>query len=398
MGVCLTALTACSPHPAGSFDSGVQADAAPLPFDAGQCGQPGLPCCEEGLCQEGATCSGGSCIQNGSGRIGTSCSTDTDCESGLCLALANGMRACTTSCSGDGGCLAGWTCGALPGRSILGCRCTPLAAVTCDGKDDLCDGTIDEEPAADEWCQADGGPTLVCQSGACECGLTCDSTCVDPMTDPANCGGCGQPCAAPTSACVGGACTCPDSEQLCDGGCVDVTSDFESCGQCGLECVANGTQQCAGSQCVVDDEWMSWLTPPDSPPTSTFVVSADGETTTDLTTGLVWERWLPREPCPSDDPINCTWASASAYCASFSRDGLTGWRLPTVVELLSIIDYSQAVPALDVDAFPTNSRATWFWTSTSYAGEGGYAWVVELGIGTTDVLRSNFLALVKCVR
>lgn len=65
-----------------------------------------------------------------------------------------------------------------------------------------------------------------CQDGICQCPageIACGGRCIDPDTDPANCGGCGQAC-ADGQPCVNGACSgCPaGQEELDNGSCAEV--------------------------------------------------------------------------------------------------------------------------------------------------------------------------------
>ena len=97
-----------------------------------------------------------------------------------------------------------------------------------------------------------------------------------------------------------------------------------------------------------------------------------------------------------------TWAAAKTYCAGVgSTLGGTGWRLPTIKELQSLLDYTQtAAPLIDSTAFPGTSAsgaASFFWSSTP--GASSFAW--ELGFnsggrsGTSNVADTN---AVRCVR
>ena len=72
-------------------------------------------------------------------------------------------------------------------------------------------------------------------SRPCPPGDTCDGTCVDRQSDPANCGGCNAACPEGV-ACVAGACACPGAQEVCAGECTDVQSDFMNCGACGKVC------------------------------------------------------------------------------------------------------------------------------------------------------------------
>ena len=81
-----------------------------------------------------------------------------------------------------------------------------------------------------------------CSEGACvaQCpaGTTlCGGTCVDLLSDPLNCGGCGNAC-GDNQICTGGACvTCtPPDQTACDNRCVNIHTDSQNCGGCGINC------------------------------------------------------------------------------------------------------------------------------------------------------------------
>jgi hypothetical protein len=71
-------------------------------------------------------------------------------------------------------------------------------------------------------------------------------------------------------------------------------------------------------------------------PVGRYIV-ANG-TVTDMKTHLVWQQ--------RDDGMTRTWDSAGTYCAGLSLDG-EGWRLPTIKELQTIVDYSKTNPSID---------------------------------------------------
>ena len=82
----------------------------------------------------------------------------------------------------------------------------------------------------------------VCGNGFCQMGCapgqqSCFGQCVDVFSDPFNCGGCGIVCSAGDS-CQMGACMnpCGPGNQLCNGVCVDSQNDPSNCGSCGNVC------------------------------------------------------------------------------------------------------------------------------------------------------------------
>lgn len=78
--------------------------------------------------------------------------------------------------------------------------------------------------------------------------IPCHDMCVNPLSDSANCGGCGAAC-APTDACVMGICMppplCPPGWLQCGGNCVDAMTDPMNCGACGHVC----TTYCMNGVC-----------------------------------------------------------------------------------------------------------------------------------------------------
>jgi len=146
----------------------------------------------------------------------------------------------------------------------------------------------------------------------------------------------------------------------------------DGCGgllQCGT-CIA--PQVCGSNgQCVtpVDYEWARWPVPPESPTNYTIGI----DTVTDNVTGLIWQRAMP-------SPVS-SWADAVTYCAGLVLDGKTGWRLPTLIELLSIVDSgTTTAPAINTTAFPGHPTKP-YWSSTLYAGSSGTTWYVSFDWG-----------------
>ena len=95
----------------------------------------------------------------------------------------------------------------------------------------------------------DTGDTPTCSSGQ----ISCNAECVDPLTNPLHCGGCGHAC--PTGQlCSGGVCVTSCSPPLvaCSGSCVDTQTNADHCGRCGNACpgAVNADGACEGGVCV----------------------------------------------------------------------------------------------------------------------------------------------------
>ncbi|MBI4821121.1 MAG: DUF1566 domain-containing protein [Deltaproteobacteria bacterium] len=105
-------------------------------------------------------------------------------------------------------------------------------------------------------------------------------------------------------------------------------------------------------------------------PVGRYVIESD--IVTDVETGLVWAR--------SVSPNLLTYTNGVAYCSGLSVAGRS-WRLPTVFELMSLVDRSRSVSTIDPAAFPNTPIADSYWTSTPYATSGRMLVRFEWGHG-----------------
>jgi len=136
-----------------------------------------------------------------------------------------------------------------------------------------------------------------------------------------------------------------------------------------------------------------------------YIVSVDGLTVTDTSTGLIWQRdgSGPRAGCSGgtaqidERDLTCNWAEAKAYCAGLTLDG-PGWRLPTLGELVTLVDDTVISGAtIDQTAFP-NTPPWYFWTSSPYVSSPGVAWDVDFNTGASMILGVGSQEGVRCVR
>src|SRR5262249_7856188 len=69
----------------------------------------------------------------------------------------------------------------------------------------------------------------------------------------------------------------------------------------------------------------------------------------DQVTGLHWQRAV--ELGGDGGTRTLSWTDAQTYCANLALAG-GGWRVPTKIELLSIVDYTKNQPAINPTPFP----------------------------------------------
>jgi hypothetical protein len=104
------------------------------------------------------------------------------------------------------------------------------------------------------------------------------------------------------------------------------------------------------------------------------------------TTGLQWTRELAPES---------SWQDALQYCADLETDGYPDWRLPSVRELSSLLDYARSQP-VPQSMVPVQDQV---WTSSpASSGEGTLVHVLDLATpwAIYDYADSSHAAL--CVR
>lgn len=121
--------------------------------------------------------------------------------------------------------------------------------------------------------------------------------------------------------------------------------------------------------------------------------SRSGDIVTDETTGLMWQ----------DDAdavsVRKTWANAKNYCQNKTLGGYSDWRLPTIKELATIVDYGRDNPA--TDPVFQNANSMEYWSSTTFYFNTDLAWSISFYYGHAfDVLKDSTYSTyyVRCVR
>jgi len=166
-------------------------------------------------------------------------------------------------------------------------------------------------------------------------------------------------------------------------------SDATSCGTCsaGLVCERYPPAACA------DPNWNEWPLPNSqvdvaagAPNLESYTDNGDG-TVTDNVTGLMWQQAV----------TSYSWADAVAYCPTLTLAGQSDWRLPSMIELLSIVDHGQYNPSIDPTYFPSTPPDS-FWSSSPVAGSPYHAWYVYFYYGLANNEGVAYPHYVRCVR
>jgi hypothetical protein len=159
---------------------------------------------------------------------------------------------------------------------------------------------------------------------------------------------------------------------------------------------------------AIDSSWADWPMPngpadvvAGAPNPDSYTDNRDG-TVTDNVTGLMWQQTVPSI---HDFPFGCPWADAVAYCQTLTLASYSDWRLPSRIELVSLVDEerydARTIGRLSIDPtyFPNTPGTHYFWSSSPKAGRGSpHAWAVHFLSPDTvspDITETN---AVRCVR
>jgi hypothetical protein len=183
----------------------------------------------------------------------------------------------------------------------------------------------------------------------------------------------------------------PDSGD--DGG-SDGAAEVARCGSSIDGGQDGSTNVICSTEACLDSNWAQWPMPNGpadvangAPNLEKYTANGDGTVTDDLT-GLTWQEMPPT--------TGYTWADAETYCTTLTLATHSDWRVPTFIELVSILDYSQNAPTINLTVFP----GAWvdFWSSTPFAGAPTDAREVYFSSGDTGhdgVFGTNY---VRCAR
>jgi len=172
-------------------------------------------------------------------------------------------------------------------------------------------------------------------------------------------------------------------------------SSAAGAGECALACETGLVCERVGSPACLDPNWAEWPmsnaevdVTAGAPNLESYKDNGDG-TVTDNVTGLSWQQSVPTTTYARE--------AAVAYCAGLSLAGHTNWRLPSYVELFSVVDPGAFSPSVDAAVFPS-TPSDYFWSSTPFAAASGSAWAVDFTSGDPSGLVVSLANYVRCVR
>lgn len=131
------------------------------------------------------------------------------------------------------------------------------------------------------------------------------------------------------------------------------------------------------------------------PSATRFIVLSNfnNEAVLDRNTGLVWEQ--------SPSTLELNWFNARFHCLNKSVGNQKGWRLPAIVELLSLVDPTKGNPALPAGhPFSDDiARLSNYWSATTDVEDPRLAWIMIFFTGNVSSgLKSPDSRAVWCVR
>ena len=121
---------------------------------------------------------------------------------------------------------------------------------------------------------------------------------------------------------------------------------------------------------------------------SDYINNGDG-TFTNKITSITWQD--------ESHVINTktSWNDAINYCEGLTIGSNSNWRLPTINELISFIDYNNYDPTINSE-FNYVTSADLYWSSTS-AQTKSNAWFVDFKEGVSGDITKTTLLYMRCV-
>jgi uncharacterized protein DUF1566 len=128
----------------------------------------------------------------------------------------------------------------------------------------------------------------------------------------------------------------------------------------------------------------------------TVLVDFQNQAVRDNNTGLVWEQ--------TPSTATFSWFNASTHCWQRTIANTKGWRLPSMAELLSVMDPSLPIPFVPATVFNVSGLPLALWSGTTYSDiNETVAWALYNTLPATPLLvagtiKTEVAAGAWCVR
>jgi len=109
----------------------------------------------------------------------------------------------------------------------------------------------------------------------------------------------------------------------------------------------------------------------------------------DTTTSLLWQDAIDNKG------LSMTYFEAQDYCSKLEVKQYKDFRLPSLRELQSIVDYTKYKPAA-LSGFKYVDNET-YWTTTPFADDGSEVWTINFKKGEIAVKGKHYSRNVRCV-
>jgi hypothetical protein len=315
-----------------------------------------IACTDGNACTTSDTCAGGSCVGGSAPNCDDSnpCTTDSCNNTTGCVHTAN-----SNACNDSNACTTSDTCS--------GGSCVGGAAPNCD----------DSNPCTNDSCVPATGCFYTNNSASCNDGNACTGT---DTCSAGSCSGSTISCddldSGTTDSCAPASGCLHSSAEVCDGidNNLNGTTDDVSCnGAC--TCGADGVATCPSGCTVcpdpgdlaqlIDDGGTAKVICAHNYPawgvtavTNATLTDNGNDTVTDSRTGLQWQKTVSAGAY--------TQAQARTHCDSLVFAGNADWRLPTVVEMETLVDWSASGSIFMSAVFATPSATSFVTTSNYY--------------------------------
>jgi len=121
----------------------------------------------------------------------------------------------------------------------------------------------------------------------------------------------------------------------------------------------------------------------------TSLAYASDDVLRDTTTNLVWQDGVINKDA------QVTFKEAQAYCKYFHSGKYKGFRLPTLAELQTIVDYKRYKPAI-LKGFLYVANTS-YWTTTPFADDDSEVWTINFETGSRSTKAKYYDRHFRCV-